>query len=318
MLIFWTLNVWASLVPGPATTAATRASIETGEYLVMRSSGIGRGTATVEWQMLPGRDRKARSISRSGGINTALRQSLVLLALATTVMATASRLQSQEPRRVAGLVVAAADTTPLDQVWVGVVGVQSASFSDSAGHFILRIPSSARPPFKLTIRRVGLRPDTVAVPVGSDSVTIFARTAAIRLGGIGIETEVSPARTRFDTLAQPSIISLSPRELTRAPGLLEPDVIRAVQLLPGTVARNDYSIGYNVRGGESDQNLVLVDGITIFNPSHVGGLFSAFDANAIEKADFLTGGFPAGYSGRLSSVLDVALRPGSHEHFHGS
>ena len=115
-------------------------------------------------------------------------------------------------------------------------------------------------------------------------------------------------RARFDSVAQTSTFSLSARDLIGAPGLLEADVMRVVQLLPGTVARNDYSIGYNVRGGESDQNLVRLDGMTILNPSHLGGLFSTFDVNAVDHADFLTGGFPAEYSGRLSSVLDVALR----------
>src|SRR5262249_16715571 len=67
---------------------------------------------------------------------------------------------------------------------------------------------------------------------------------------------------------------------------------------------------YNVRGGESDQNLVQMDGIPVFNPSHLGGAFSTFDPDAIQRTDFLTGGFPAGYSGRLSSVLDIGLRSG--------
>ena len=118
------------------------------------------------------------------------------------------------------------------------------------------------------------------------------------------------ARRRFEAIAQPSVITISPEEIRAAPTLLEPDVIRAVQLLPGTVARNDYSIGYNVRGGETDQNLVTLDGIPVFNPSHLAGLFSTFDADAVDHADFLTGGFPAGYSGRLSSVLDITVKDG--------
>jgi TonB-dependent Receptor Plug Domain len=73
----------------------------------------------------------------------------------------------------------------------------------------------------------------------------------------------------------------------------EPDVVRAVQLLAGTVACNDSSIGYNVRGGESDQNHVRLDGVTIVNPLHLGGFFSTFDVNAVDHVDFLTGGFPA-------------------------
>jgi hypothetical protein len=84
-----------------------------------------------------------------------------------------------------------------------------------------------------------------------------------------------------------------------------------VQYLPGSVAKNDYSIGYNVRGGESDQNLIQLDGITIFNPSHLAGLFSTFDANAVASTDFYSGGFPADYPGRLSSVLDIGLRSGN-------
>jgi hypothetical protein len=56
----------------------------------------------------------------------------------------------------------------------------------------------------------------------------------------------------------------------------EPDIIRAVQLLPGVEARNDFSTGLNVRGGESDQNLILIDGYPIYNPFHLGGLFSTF------------------------------------------
>jgi hypothetical protein len=187
--------------------------------------------------------------------------------------------------------------------------------TDSSGRFVLETPGQ---PILLATRRIGILADTVAVAAERDTVTIFARPLAVRLAEVGVEAEVSPARARFDTLAQPNLVTLSPKDIVRAPGLLEPDVLRAVQLLPGTVARNDYSTGYNVRGGESDQNLVLLDGITVFNPSHLGGIFSTFDVNAVDRADFLTGGFPSEYSGRLSSVLDVTVRPGSHRGVHGS
>ena len=191
----------------------------------------------------------------------------------------------------------------------------ASAITDAAGHFALPVPVG---PVRLTIRRIGLAPDTIAVPAGQDSVVIFARVLAIPLDSVGVVTDAARARARFDTLAQPSIVTLSTREILRAPGVFEPDLMRTIQLLPGTVARNDYSTGYNVRGGETDQNLVQLDGVTIFNPSHVGGLFSAFDINAVQQADFLTAGFPASYSGRLSSVLDVTLRPGSRERVKGS
>jgi hypothetical protein len=163
----------------------------------------------------------------------------------------------------------------------------------------------------LAVTRLGFRPDTVAVAGGQDSIVVYLRAAPVRLAALEVESERTSARARFEDLAQLSTMSLSAPEIKRAPALLEPDLFRVIQMLPGIVSRNDYSTGYNVRGGESDQNLVQVDGIPVFNPSHLVGLFSTFDPDAIGQADFLTGGFPAGYSGRLSSVLDVALRPGN-------
>ncbi len=229
-------------------------------------------------------------------------------------VATISPLSAQQGRRIAGHVVAASDSAPLAGVVVGAVGTPTATLTDQAGRFELRAPAGAA---RITIRGIGIAPDTVLLPAGQDTIRIYARALAIALAPVDVVAQMS-ARARFDSVAQTSTITLSRHDITRAPGLLEPDVVRAVQLLPGTVARSDYSIGYNVRGGESDQNLVRLDGVTILNPSHLAGLFSTFDVDAIDHADFLTGGFPAEYSGRLSSVLDVTLRSGDHQHVHGS
>jgi hypothetical protein len=100
------------------------------------------------------------------------------------------------------------------------------------------------------------------------------------------------------------------------PTVGEPDVVRVVQLLPGVVARNDFNTGLNVRGGEADQNLILLDGHPIYNPFHLGGLFSTFMDATVGGIQLMTGAFPARYGGRLSSVLDVQSaddsRPGVH------
>jgi hypothetical protein len=236
---------------------------------------------------------------------------LVLLA----TLGFASAVEAQDSRRIAGSVLAASDSARLARVEVDLVGGSASAVTDTQGRFTLAVPLG---PVRLAIRRIGIAPDTIAVAAGQDSVVIFARVLAVELDSLAVLTAASAARARFDTLAQPSIVTLSTREIARAPGVFEPDLMRTIQLLPGTVARNDYSTGYNVRGGETDQNLVQLDGITVFNPSHVGGLFSAFDINAVERADFLTGGFPASYSGRLSSVLDVTLRAGTREGVKGS
>src|SRR6185436_17926305 len=133
-----------------------------------------------------------------------------------------------------------------------------------------------------------------------------------------VET-VAPREERVAFEQKPNVgtISITGKELTSAPRFFgESDILRAVRLLPGVNARNDFSVGMNVRGGESDQNLVLLDGFPIYNPFHMGGLFGAFVEPMVDRVDFLTGGFPAQYGGRLSSVLDVhsreELRPDVH------
>jgi hypothetical protein len=221
----------------------------------------------------------------------------------------------QARRDLSGRVLAA-DSTPLRWVTVLLLDVptRDSTATDPDGRFVL--PGVPRRPLRLAIRALGIQPDTVGVPADRDTLTIYVRPLSIELPPlvvIGIQQPV--ARARFATSAQPSVTSLEPADLTRTPGLFETDVVRVVQLLPGTVAKNDYTIGYNVRGGEADQNLIQLDGIPIFNPSHLGGLFSTFDANAVSRTDFYAGGFPAWYPGRLSSVLDVDLRTGNDSSF---
>ncbi|MEY3238705.1 MAG: hypothetical protein RIR11_143 [Bacteroidota bacterium] len=97
----------------------------------------------------------------------------------------------------------------------------------------------------------------------------------------------------------------------------EADVLRAIQLLPGVSSTSEASSGFNVRGGGADQNLILLDEATIYNATHLFGLFSVFNADAIKDVKLYKGGIPATYGGRLSSVLDVRQKEGNNRHFQG-
>jgi hypothetical protein len=111
-------------------------------------------------------------------------------------------------------------------------------------------------------------------------------------------------------------VNMAAAAIAGIPSVGEPDVVRTVQLLPGVVSRNDFNTGLIVRGGEADQNLVLLDGHQIYNPFHLGGLFSTFMDATVGGIELMTGAFPSRYGGRLSSVLDVRSvedpRPGLH------
>ncbi|MEM6320979.1 MAG: TonB-dependent receptor, partial [Bacteroidota bacterium] len=97
----------------------------------------------------------------------------------------------------------------------------------------------------------------------------------------------------------------------------EEDLVRTINLMPGVQTGTDGFGGFNVRGGSADQNLILLDGVPVYNASHLGGLFSIFNSSAIKSAQLYTGNFPARFGGRLSSVLDVRTKEGNQRQFAG-
>ena len=108
---------------------------------------------------------------------------------------------------------------------------------------------------------------------------------------------------------------ITSQESKKIPTLLgEPDVIKALQLSPGVQSTSEGSSGFIVRGGSPDQNLVLFDRATVYNPSHLMGFFSVFNNDAISDVQLYKGDIPASYGGRLSSLLDVGGREGSSDY----
>ena len=105
-----------------------------------------------------------------------------------------------------------------------------------------------------------------------------------------------------------SQISLDIREINSAPAFIEPDVFRTLQMLPGVQTTSDFSSALYVRGSTPDQNLIMLDGIVVYNPYHLGGIFSTFNTDAIKEADFHAGGFPARHGGRMGAILNVINR----------
>ncbi|HRE57658.1 MAG TPA: TonB-dependent receptor plug domain-containing protein [Candidatus Kapabacteria bacterium] len=102
------------------------------------------------------------------------------------------------------------------------------------------------------------------------------------------------------------------------PALLgETDIFRVLQLLPGVKSPSELSSGLYVRGGSPDQNLILLDGVTIYNPAHLGGFLSTFNVDAMREVKLIKGGFPSEFGGRLSSVLDLTMKDGTKEKITG-
>lgn len=111
---------------------------------------------------------------------------------------------------------------------------------------------------------------------------------------------------------------ISTQMIKDLPSVIEPDVFRSIQLLPGVAAASDFSSGLYVRGGGPDQTLILLDQTTVYNPSHFFGFFSTFNPDAVKDVRLYKGGYPAEYGGRLGSVLTVFNKDGNRNEFQGS
>lgn len=194
---------------------------------------------------------------------------------------------------------------PVAGATVSVAGTTRESISDDSGRFVLfDVPAGRQ---AIRVKRAGYRlAERVVEVTAGDTVRIEVVIVADaqRLAPVHTVARSSDAES-FTVRPDVGTVTLDAAAIAGIPAAGEPDVMRTAQLLPGVVARNDFNTGLNVRGGESDQNLILLDGYPIYNPFHLGGLASTFMDATVGGLELMTAAFPARYGGRLSSVLDV-------------
>lgn len=162
----------------------------------------------------------------------------------------------------------------------------------------------------LQAKYIGYNDSVICFSLANDSVLNFKLTTNLVLNDIEV-------KGKKDLNSSPSLSGLSKQtiNLQMINGMPviagEKDLIKALQYLPGIKAGREGNASFNVRGGGNDQNLILLDGVPVYNVSHLMGFFSVFNNDAIKNADIYKGGIPARYGGRLSSVLDVNMKEGN-------
>ena len=184
--------------------------------------------------------------------------------------------------------------------------VQSVTGTDALGFFSFRDLAAGR--YRLTIGRLGYGLHDREIELDADTdlqLEITLAEEAIELEAVIVEALRSRRRTRFEESAGLTVRELGVEELRNIPGLAEPDPVRAVSVLPGVTRVSDFTAVLNVRGGSGDQNLILMDRMPLFHPYHLLGIFSVFNPDMVRRAELRSGGFPAEYGGRASSVLLV-------------
>jgi hypothetical protein len=185
------------------------------------------------------------------------------------------------------------------------------SLVDTGGYMTAQLPAGLH---TLTVSAVGHYAYTFILTLESDTaLQVLLRTRESLLRNVVVTASRNVQRNQM------SIQSLSIAQIRKLPVILgETDPLKTITLLPGIKNGGEAGAGIYVRGGGPDQNLVLLDGIPVYNPNHLLGFFSVFNGDAIKGIEVIKGGMPAEYGGRLSSVIAVDSRDGNYDSLHAS
>jgi outer membrane receptor protein involved in Fe transport len=209
-----------------------------------------------------------------------------------------------------GRVTDAQTGEPLIGVTVYNTQRRTGTTTNSTGHYTITLPSNRA--MELVFSYVGYASETRELNIKSDkqlNIQLNPSTQNLR------EVQVYGTRHNFGAQSsQMSAIAVSAEQIRRMPVLLgETDVLKSLQRLPGVQSSGEGRAGIHVRGGENDQNLFSIDGITLYNAEHLQGFTSAINADVVNDVVLYKGAFPASFGGRLSSVVDVSLQEGDFE-----
>lgn len=182
--------------------------------------------------------------------------------------------------------------------------------SNEYGFYSISLPAGN---YQLRISYVGFRQETIPVQLISDTVMNIrlSETADMQ------EVVVSAKKNKENiTKASMGTEVLNMKTAAKIPVVFgEKDLVKTIQLMPGVKSNGEGSNGFSVRGGATDQNLVLLDEAPVYNASHLLGIFSTFNSDAIKDATIIKGNSPAQFGGRLSSVLDVKMKEGNNRQY---
>lgn len=182
---------------------------------------------------------------------------------------------------------------------------------DSSGNIAIQLPSGIH---RITISAVGHYTSSFTISLYSDTtIQVLVRSRESLLTNVVVTASSNVHRNQMSTQ------SLNITQIKKLPVVFgEVDPLKTITLLPGIKSGGEASAGIYVRGGGPDQNLVLLDGIPVYNPNHLLGFFSIFNGEAVKNIEVIKGGIPAEYGGRLSSVITVDTRDGNKDSLKGS
>lgn len=237
-----------------------------------------------------------------------MRKTLLLLLVAALPC-----ILTAQKTTISGYITDGSSGEPLISANVFEARLGVGTVSNVYGFFSLTLES--RDSAVLLFSYIGYQPQELRVALSANATLQIALQPFVELATVEVRADRSE---RIEQRTQMGRMEVPVEQIKRMPALLgEVDVLKSLQLLPGVQSGGEGQNGLYVRGGSPDQNLVLLDGVPVYNVSHVLGIFSVFNADAIKNVTLTKGGFPARYGGRLSSVLEINMKEGNTKAFHG-
>ncbi|WP_034921283.1 TonB-dependent receptor [Gillisia sp. CAL575] len=222
-----------------------------------------------------------------------------------------SLLQAQETYTINGVIKDESSNETLYGVNILVTDLNSGVVSNEYGFYSLKLPKGSH---NLIISYIGYQEQSITIVIDRNSTFNFSLIESSE----NLEEIVITSNSQRSNIRGPemSVNRLDINTIQKLPVVFgEADVVKSLLLLPGVSNAGEGSSGFNVRGGAVDQNLILLDEATIYNSSHLFGLFSVFNPDAIKNLKLYKGGIPAKYGGRVSSVLEIFQKDGNSKEF---
>jgi hypothetical protein len=228
----------------------------------------------------------------------------------------AGLIQAQETVNISGRMLDAESGESLIGATVEAVGLGKGNISNEYGFYSFSLPVQ-NDSVQLRFSYIGYESQLLSM-LPTENVKLDIR---LYPAGNVIQEVVIKANTLEEKMnsTQMSVSTITTKEIKEIPALFgETDVIKILQLKPGITPGAEGTTGLFVRGGNSDQNLIVLDEAVVYNANHLFGFFSTFNSDAVKDLKVYKGGFPAQYGGRLSSVIDVRMKEGNNQKFTGS
>lgn len=196
-------------------------------------------------------------------------------------------------------------------VTIYVPSLKAGTITNDYGFYALTVPPGS---YEIQFTYIGYKQVTKTVALTANTVlNIEMQTDAQLIEEIVIEEKPLDENV---TAIQMSKNTLNMNQVRKLPALFgEIDIIKNIQMLPGVITAGEGSSSFFVRGGSADQNLILIDEAPVYDPSHLFGLFSVFNADVIKDSELYKGGIPSRFGGRLSSILEVRTKDGNNREF---